>query len=188
MAYKVMGITDGKLLYVIDGTPNTIGTLDIPFGSGFTLGSEQETMTWEGDDDVDEEFYAQVISGTLTWDKWDATLLETVFDKTPVTSGIPEAEAERLYMGDDSDLAPVEVGFQIDLKAKDDSDGSEVNLRLTVFRAKLSPWTPPEVGNRAKWGGFQFQWKAIKTTVDLINEALPGVPTNGAAYAISELA
>jgi hypothetical protein len=198
MSYKFMGYGEGKLLYAIPAVPEvlepptpavpaSIGELAIPYGNGFTLTEAHETMTWEGDDALDEVFFAQVISGTLTWDKYESELLEKVFGKTAITAGIPAAEAERLYMGDDTELAPVEVGLQVDIKGKDDSTGVETWLRLTVFRCTMSPWTPPDLGNRAKWGGFQFQWKAIKTTRDLIAVALPSVPTNGASYAISIL-
>lgn len=176
--YKVAGIKDAKVLY-------SGGSSDIPFGNTITLNTEFDTITFEGDNDTDELYLNQKLSGTIGGDKWDETVLEKIYGKSSVT-GV-SGEAKSYYFGQDAELAPSQVGLQVDFEAIDDSDESSHTLRLTVFKVKARPFKPPDGGNASKWAAIVFTWKAEKTTTDIAGAALVGVPADGAFYRLGIL-
>ena len=176
--YKVTGIKDAAVL--------TSGVAsDIPFGNTLTIAQEFETITFEGDGDTAEVYYNQRLTGGIGGDKWDETVLEKLYGKSSVT-GV-SAESKSYYMGEDAELSPSQVGLRVDMAAIDDSDESAVTLRITVFRAKVRPFSPPAAGNSAKWAPIMFEWAAEKTSTDINGVALPGVPTGGAMFRIGIL-
>jgi len=176
--YKVTGIKDAAVLY-------SGGSTDIPFGNTITMGTEFDTITFEGDGDTEELYYNQRLAGTIGGDKWDETVLEKLYDKTSVT-GI-SGEAKSYYMGQDAELAPPQVGLQVDLNAINDSTEAAATLRVTIFRVKVSPFKPPDGSNAGKWAPIVFNWKAEKTSTDINGVALVGVPTDGAFYRLGIL-
>jgi hypothetical protein len=184
--YKVKGILDACILYSGSGV---IATTNIPFGNTFTLAPEYDTITYEGDGSTEEEYVNLRLTGTIGGDKLDTDVLARMTGKTAVTSGsgIDGVESSRFYMGAAEDLTPPQVGLRVDLSAVDDTLETAKTVRLTVFKAKIKPVTPPDGSNNEKWGPVMFEWSAERTSVDIIDAALPGVPTGGAMYAISIL-
>jgi hypothetical protein len=184
--YKVMGILDACILYSGSGV---IATTNIPYGNTLSLVPENDTITFEGDGETDEEYSNLRLTGTIAGDKFDTDVLSKLTGKTAVTSGsgIDGVESSRFYMGATEDLTPPTVGLRVDFNAKDDSTETAKTMRVTVFKAQIRPFTPPDGSNNEKWGPIAFEWSAKRTSVDIIDAALPGVPTGGAMYAISIL-
>lgn len=182
--YKVTGIKDAQLLYLLSGA---IEELDIPFGNAFSAEVEAEEIEFEGDNTKDTLYSNQTLKGTVGFDKWSEAVLEKLYNKTAVTSGLEADEAKRYYMGDDGELAPPNIGFKVTLAAVNDATEVAAELRLMVFIAKASPFKPPEAKNADKWAPVEVEWTAEKTSTDLAGAALPGVPTGGAMYSISIL-
>ena len=183
--YKIKGIKDVKLLYLDSG--DAIAEQDIPFGNAFSMELETEEMEFEGDGQTETVYSNQKLTGTCGFDKFSEDVLSNLFGKTAVTSGLDVGEAKRYYMGNDAEMALPNVGFKVDLYALDDSDGAEANIRVTIFKAQVSPFTPPEAQNAEKWAPYEVNWSAIKTAADLAGAALPSAPSGGALYAISIL-
>jgi len=184
MAYKVKGIKDVQI------TESDASTTDLPFGNTLTMEPEYTTIEFEGDGETDEEYMNQRLSGQIGGDKFDETVLEALYGKSAVTSGtgIDGVESKRYYMMEDAELTPNNVELQIDLYAVDDSDDSAAEIRITVFKAQIKPFSAPDGANAEKWAPILFDWEAQKTTTDIEDGALPEVPTGGAYYAISILA
>jgi len=176
--YKVTGIKDAAVL-------TSGATTDIPFGNTLTIAQEFETIAFEGDGDTEEVYYNQRLTGTIGGDKWAEAVLEKLYGKTSVT-GV-SGESKSYYMGEDAELTPAQVGLRVDLAAIDDATELAATLRLTVFRAKARPFSPPDAGNSAKWAPIMFEWAAEKTSTDINGVALVGVPTGGAMYRIGVL-
>jgi hypothetical protein len=182
--YRIGGLADAK---IIDSEGNET---DIPYINAFGLEPEYETLEYEGDGETVQDYYNLRLSGTLGFDKFSEDVLTELFGITAVTSGagIDGVESKRYYMGQAAELRPVQVGLQIDFAAFNDATDVAATVRITVFKARMQPYTPPEGENAAKFAPHTYSWNAEKTTTDIESAALPGVPTGGAFYAVSILA
>jgi hypothetical protein len=182
--YKVTGIKDATLQYLLSGA---IADVDIPFGNAFSLEVEAEEIEFEGDNTKESVFSNQSLKGTIGFDKWSEEVLERLYNKTALTSGLEADEVKRYYMGDDGELAPPNIGLKVTLAAINDTTELAAELRLRVFKAKCNPFKPAEAKNADKWAPTEVEWTAEKTATDLAGAALPSVPTGGALYSISVL-
>jgi len=181
--YRISGIKDAT---IVESTGDTV---DIPYGNVITVGPEFETITYEGDGVQQNDYYGLRVGGTIGGDKWSEDVLEALYSKTAATSGtgIDDVESTRYYMGDNAELAPTQVGLRVDFSAINDSTEAAATIRMTVFKTRVAPFVPPEGANAAKFAPLSFTWTAEKTSTDIEGNALPGVPTGGAFYAISVL-
>lgn len=178
MAYKIKGIAHAAILYSGAGV---VSETDIPFGNTFTLAPEFDTITFEGDGTQEEEYINQRLTGTIGGDKFDDAVMARITGKTAST-GV-SGESKTFYMGSADDLTPPQIGLKVDLSAVDDNEAA-ATIRLTVFKAKVRPFTPPDAGNNSKWAPVTFAWTAERTTTNIAGEALTDVPTAGAMYSI----
>ena len=182
-----MSIYKGKGIKNVTILLSTGASVDLPFGNTFTCEPEVDDITYEGDGQTETEYVNMRLGGEIGGDKFSEEVLEALYGKTAVTSGLPSGEAKRYYFGENADLAGTQVAFIVDMYAIEDSAETEETIRLNVFKAKVSPFTPPEGSNADKWAPITFTWTAEKTLTDIEGTALPGVPADGAFYSVGVL-
>jgi len=175
--YKGMGIQHAAILYSGAGV---VSEQDIPYGNTFTMAAEFDTITFEGDGTSANEYSNIRLTGTIGGDKISEEVMEKLTGKTAST-GV-SGEAKTYYMGAAADLTPPQVGLLVEMSAINDSTEAAAVIRMTVFNAKISPFTPPDVTNNAKWAPIVFNWSAERTSTDIAGVALPDVPTGGALW------
>lgn len=176
--YRVSGIKDAY--FTNSGGSDT----DIPFVNSMSMTPEFETITYEGDGQQKNDYYGYRLTGTVGFDKLDTAVLELLYGKSEVTSGLPADEASRYYFGDDTELTPVELALTIDYKALNDADDSDETIRVMMFKVRVQPFAPPEGANAAKWAPYTFSFETELTTTDIEAAALPSVPSGGAHFAV----
>lgn len=181
--YRILGITDAKILYNVTGT---VTKLDLHFVNTVEINPEEETIEFTGDDQKVVRYAVSGMNGTITQDTIDITDLGAAgaFGKTEQTgiSGV----ASRTYWGDETEAAGITRGLEFKAKAEKLSDGSTKDIVITVPRARIAAVRPPSLANKAK-AQLQLRFSAERTTTDIGGNALTGVPTNGAFWYFDEL-
>jgi len=96
---------------------------------------------------------------------------------------LPAQVTGRLYMGNTQEFAPAPVELVVTAATVNESvtPNRAEKMRLVVPKATISPYKAGNLANRAKQTQ-EFEWSAIKTTVDINNIALSGVPSDGCNY------
>lgn len=181
--YKIKGIKDMRVGYVSGGA---IVYEDVPFGSELALDADVADVNFEGDGQIEKEYYDAAFSGSFSADKFKTDVLQRVFGKTPVTVGLPSGVASRQYIGTEDELGTAYIEVGVTLDAIDDATGASAELRVTVFNAKAGPYIQQNMGTRTKMN-MQITWTGRRTSNDINGDPLPGVPTGGAVYAIDIL-
>lgn len=180
--YRILGITDGKILY---NNASSVAEVDLHMINNAELEPEEVTLEFEGDDVTIKRFAMSGLNGTITMDTLDITDLGATggFAKTEQTgiSGV----ASRTYWGDETEAAGILRGLKFRCKAEKVSTGATVDLDLIVPRARIMAMRPPSFSNKQK-GQVQLRFSAERATTDIAGGALTGVPTNGAFYYIDE--
>jgi hypothetical protein len=179
--YRISGIKDCKL------TTAAGADIDVPYANLSNLTPEFEEIVFEGDGEQVKDYYGYRLNGELAFDKWSEEIIEALYGKTAVEAALPSGEAKRYYMGSAEDLAPVQHQLTIDYNAIDDDTEAAATVRVIIFKARMAPYAPPSGATAAKFGPHTFTFTSEKTSTDIEDAALPGVPTGGAHYAISVL-
>lgn len=185
--YRVIGLLNAKLTKSSGGGTPTIVEVNIPVVNDITPNPGSGTITWEGDD---EKFSYQSLDSLkfdIKADALDWAILQ-LLHQTAVTTGLPSDEASRIYMGSNTD-GTTPVGLRAILRCLDHATNAEVKLRMEVFLGKIDQIgkSIDNLKNKGK-AGLMFTLEAKKTTVDLINVALPGtVPADGVFYSLAKM-
>ena len=179
--YRISGIKDAKL------TNSGGSEIDIPYANLTELTPESEGITFEGDGEQIVDYYGYRLNGQIAFDKWSEDVIEAMYGKAAVSSGLPSGEAKRYYMGSGDDLAPVQHQITIDYNAINDDTETAATIRVIVFKARMAPFKPPQGATAAKFGPHTFDFSSEKTATDIESNALPSVPSGGAHYSISVL-
>lgn len=180
--YRLLGITDAKILYNNSGS---VAEADLHFVNAVEMDPKEVTLEFEGDDQTIERFGLSGLSGTITMDTLDILNIAGTggFGKTEQTgiSGV----ASRVYWGDENEAAGILRGLKFRSKAEKISTGATVDLDIIVPRARIMALRPPSLNNKQK-GQVQLRFSAERATTDIAGGALTGVPTNGAFYYTDE--
>jgi len=180
--YRVLGITDGKILY---NNAGSVAETDLHFINNVEMDPKEVTLEFEGDDQTVERFSQSGLNGTITMDTVDILDLGGTggFAKTEQTgiSGV----ASRTYWGDETEAAGILRGLKFRCKAEKISTGATVDIDITVPRARLMALRPPSLGNKQK-ASLSLRFSAERATTDIAGGALTGVPTNGAFWYFDE--
>jgi len=177
--YRVLGISGGTI------TDSGGTETDIPYINQFAINPEVSEIEFEGDGASVTDAYGIKVDGTFGYDKWSEDVLEALFSKTSTDSGT--GESKRYYMGEAAELTPTQVQLEFDLSAINDATEAAATIRMTVFKARCKPYTPPDGANKAKWAAHSFSFSSEITSTDIEANALPEVCTGGAHWAISVL-
>jgi hypothetical protein len=96
---------------------------------------------------------------------------------------LPAAVAKRIYGGENAEFEPSPVEIVVTMAGVNESTvpATAADIRITIPRAKVSPFKPGDLGNRTKQG-FELEYTSEKTSVDLLGATLPGVPSGGVTY------
>lgn len=176
---KAGGLKDAKLLYL---SGMTVAEMDIPFGSEVSLKPGVDTIDFEGDDQTDRMYINQKLEVDVKGMKISTEVLAKLTNTSIVSSGLPSSAQERVYFGTSQEVSGLQLGLKADVSALDDSDGSSLTVRIWVFKGLTGPVTVAPASKKAL--DIAFQLSAQKTSTDLAGDALPGVPTGGALWAL----
>lgn len=177
-------LTDVKIL-IVEG--DAIVPVDLFYARTVAPDLQLSTLTFEGDDTSQEIDDVQYDRWTITCDKRDWDAIQQIFGKTKVLA--PSAdEAWGMWFGDDDEVAGVAAGLQYDVKAKDESvvPNEAFTERTTYPKGVLKMIRPTQAEWKAK-RTFQLNFTAAKTTTDLLDDPLSGVPSGGAYYRVGRV-
>jgi hypothetical protein len=94
--YRIASIKDTKVGYNVAGE---ITYVDVPFGNSFTMSTNVQNITYEGDNETEEIFMSADLSGRFTADKWSDDVIEAIFGKTGVEYAVDEVAAVTVTNG-----------------------------------------------------------------------------------------
>lgn len=180
--YQISGILHAAFLYDNAGT---VTEADIYYTNNVEFETDIATIQFEGDGSTRTDYSLNELRATIAADSLDMPAIETIFDKTAVTVGLPSGIARRTYMGEDAEGQSVICGLRVRATAKDVDTNASVVLRIEVPRGTLSAVTAPTLANKAK-STSSFQFASIKGTADIAGTALPGVPADGCHWFVDE--
>ncbi len=181
-AYSLL---DAKVLITSDGS--TITPVDLFYARQVQLDPQIQTLTFEGDDTSQQIDLLNRVEVTVTADKLDLDADQAIFGKTRVEDPAT-GEDWGMYYGDQSEIAGTTAGLQFDIGFKDESADPPVaaTLRYTFFKGVLKVKRPqPATFNEKHVSVLNFSFE--RTTVDIVGDALSGVPTGGAYYRLARL-
>jgi hypothetical protein len=178
----VWSLLDAEIGIVAEGA---ITWHDILYVRAVNADPQLTTITFEGDDtstDVDE---LNKVNLEVAADMWDYDLIQAIFGKSKVT-GIA-GEDWGMYFGDDQEAAGKRVALRYSLKARDQVGNTLYTLRyywLGGIVKMIRPQTAEWKAKHAQVLNFSFE----KSTKDINNVALAGVPSGGAYVRVARLA
>lgn len=79
MTYKVAGIKKAYMRYNDPADATAKLSVKIPYANGFSMNTNVNNITFEGDNDADTIFSNAELSGTFNFDKFDPALLTAAF-------------------------------------------------------------------------------------------------------------
>ena len=167
----------------------TLTRVPLYYARGAQPEEEIQTNRYEGDDTSQEQDEILAARVTVLCDKWDFDAVQTIFGKTRVTAGLAPEVAWAMYMQDDTEVAGAgPLGLEIYQKFKDES----VTPNDAAYIRRYYPYGIAKVmrTQNAEWKAkfpMQLNFTMQKTTVDAVEDALPGVPSGGAYYRIDRL-
>lgn len=167
----------------VDVTPSGGSLFNLPQANQFTMNQNIKTLEFAGDHTTRRIYRPDGLDGVLGASAMTTDLFAAA-GVTEVTAGVPSGVASRFYpeLGTYPDC-------QLDVYcfATDDADGSDTDVVIRVFLAKLQQYAPDNAGNLAVQG-TTLNWSGKKTLTDIDGADLPGVSTQKVIYAIDLLA
>lgn len=177
-------LTDVAILIVESAA---IVPVDLFYARTVAPDTQIQTLTFEGDDTSQEIDELQYDRWTITCDKRDWDAIQRIYGKTKIID--PDAdETWGMWFGDDAEVAGISAGLRFDVKAKDESQApaQAFTERTTYPKGVLKLIRQTQAEWKAK-RTFQLNFTAAKTTTDLLNVALSGVPSGGAYYRVGRV-
>lgn len=184
--FEIIGAEHAAIQKRVTGTPNTIVEYDVSLVNNIGFDVQQQDIAFEGDNVSKRKFFLNGIVVNLAGDAWDLRAVSNAFGKSEITTGLPVGVAGRTYFGDSAETAGVKVGFVSEVYGENTVDGTTELLRLVTPRNTLTIIRPPNFAYNTK-AGLSLTMTAEKTTTDIADIALPGVPTRGAFWYLDRL-
>lgn len=184
--FEIIGAEHAAIQRKVVGTPNTIVEYDVSLVNNIGFDVQQQDIAFEGDNISKRKFFLNGIVVNLAGDAWDLRAVSNAFGKNEVTAGLPAGVAGRTYFGDSVETAGVKVGFVSEVYGENTVDGTTELLRLVTPRNTLTIIRPPNFAYNTK-AGLSLTMTAEKTTTDIKDDALPGVPTRGAFWYLDRM-
>lgn len=171
----------------IAGSP-ALEEVDLLYANTIEFQADETTLTFEGDAQSRQVFITSGMTALIRPDCITVEAAETIFNKTPVTVGLPSGLARLTWYGDTTEAAGVTAGLIGEGYAIKEDGGVEevVEIRLWMPLGTLTLSGPPQLQTKQKAGQQTYRLAANRATTDVNGTALPGVPTGGAFYAIAE--
>lgn len=173
------------------GTVRALVESDLLYANKIDLKGKEVTYTWNGDGQ-EREIYGMVgMTAEIPVDCVPIAALQTIFNKSVVSSGLPTGLASLTWFGEAAETGGVSAGLWANAYAarRDTTTGVEstvvIRIWLPLGTLTLSAATGLESGKKA--GLTVLKLGAVRATADVTGAALPSVPTGGAFYAIAEL-
>lgn len=190
ISYEIYGFQQAWLK-VSDGA-GTPAIVEVPIHKPNKVGFEadQETITFDGGNTLDKIFLMTGLNLTFDADCLPIGALAGLFNSPLVTTGLT-GYSRRFYGGNSAANTGITAGFRGRAAATKFVDGAQVGtvvVDVEVFAGTLTQTSGPTLASKGKSDPTQFRLAATQTTKDVIGGALPGVPTGGSFYSISEVA
>lgn len=181
--FKIAATPGGTAITVGTGSPNVIHmkVIDILYANEMKVELEEAEKEWKGDG---QSRKSKTITGHTVTLSPDALTIEAqvaLFNKTPVTSNLPDGNASWTYFGGETEQAGRACGLYGRCYAIKVENGIESNVigrfwypRGTIYMGGMPGLTTGEVAEKQ-----EYTFAAVKTTQNVIGGALPGVSANG---------
>ena len=186
MAYYGYNFTDAKLQYDVGGT---LTETDLLYANKATIKGDDEDIVFEGDGQKRHLYITSGMTVELSPDAMNVAAAGVLFNKTNVTASIPNSGTNLNWFGDTVESAGTSAGLRFVGSAIKSVAGveSNVTIHLWIPLGTLTLGAPGDVESLKKWGQQVWRLSAVRTTVDVGGNALPGVPSGGAFYAVYEV-
>ncbi len=138
-------------------------------------------LEYSGDGMKLQKMYGYQLDGTIEADATDDTLDSILFVTPVVTPVGGDLFAKRYVKGTRAELQTNYVGVWITMDGEDADTGAVLAVRYNILKAQFNPETPPALATEAV-AGRMLSFNARKTTVDILGNAVTGVPSDGAFW------
>lgn len=184
--YFGYNFNDAKLQYDVAGT---LTEVDLLYANTLSINTEEQNIEFEGDGEKRTMYVTTGMTVEITPDAINVAAAGVLFGKTEVTASIPNSGTSLTWFGDSDESAGASAGLRATMSAVKSVGGVEsvVTLMLWVPLGTLTLAPIGDVKTAEKLGGQIWRLGAIRTTVDVAGDALPGVPAGGAFYALYEV-
>jgi hypothetical protein len=170
------------------GTGNVFvrSTVRLNMANAFNINANINNLTFQGDGTQELVPVSNGITGTMAASKWTTDILDKALAAAKLTTVQTPPDETSRWLPEIGSYPYVEG--MVKLKGINDSgDGSDVSLKITIFKMKVQkPWVPANAGNNAVQG-MDLAWTSIQTQTDLLGGPIPN-SVDGVHYAIGVLA
>jgi hypothetical protein len=173
--------------HLTGATVKLLRPVRVPKTADWTPNLDMQDIAIPGDGTVEHIFRLQGLTGTLTFNRWDETVLSIAMGVTPVTTGVGlHSDIASLFHPQIGSYAVTEEW--IELIALDGSNNdAEITERIIMWNCKFQkPFVPGAAGNNSLQG-TPLNWSANPVTTDLFGRAIPGA-TEAIHYSIGKVA
>lgn len=183
--YFGFNFVDAKIQYDVAGTRTEV---DILYANTMGIETEEQNIEFEGDGQKRVLYVTTGMTVTLTPDAINVAAAGVLFGKTEVTASIPDSGTSLTWFGEVAESTGASAGLKAQMSAIKNVGGVEstVDLYLWIPLGTLTLAPVGDVTTAAKIGPQEWRLSAVRTSVDVSGDALPGVPTGGAFYALYE--
>ena len=184
--YYGYNFTDAAIGYNVS---SVLTWVDLLYANKLSIKTEEQNIEFEGDGQKRTLYVTQGLSAEFTPDALNVAAAGAIFNKTVVTTSVPDSGSNLVWFGEDTETKGASVGFKATMSAIKNVAGTEsiVTLKLYIPLGTLTLGAPGDVETAKKLGAQVWRLSAVKTTVDAVGAALPSVPTGGAFYALYEV-
>jgi len=170
------------------GTYKSIVEVDLLFLNKATPSADSKEFTYEGDGLTRKRKKTTGYQVVLAADCLTQDARETIYAKTPITTGLPAAYTRAIYEGDTTETNGVSCGIWIEGTATKVDATTGIESQVTTRRwwpvGTLSYDGPPEQQTADKFGLDQYTFTASKTSVDICGGALPATIPSGGVFQV----
>ena len=169
------------------GTPTIVKTR-LHKANKITPNTENKTYQWEGDATVEKLESLFGISYNLDLASIPVSAHADLFNKDPITAGLPAGLTSAYGLGGGDDAAGLSCGMVFEGLALKDVDGvrSRVDFALYLPVGTLTLRALPGMTTGNVFDAFGYTFTATKTTVNIIGAALTGIDPDGEFLIVAE--
>lgn len=156
------------------------------FTNNIKFDTEIDEIEFKGDGLKDVSYQLSAITGEVASAHYDLKALTTVAGITPVTTGLPANETERIYFGGVADSSGLVCGLAAWARVVNMATNTPGFAKFVFPVVNLSPFTPPELKS-GEGGESTYKFSTTRTTKDIAGTALVDVPAGGAMWYVAML-
>ena len=178
--YRILGVYEAGFMYDNAGTATE---RPLKFINKVDFANEVNEINFEGDQQQERVYIFNGLTASVECDYFDLATIANTFNKTEET-GIATIES-RTYFGETAETTGIGVGFYAKCSVYDSVAGTTETIRIYIFRGTVTAVEAPSLAYNAK-AQLKLKVTATKATTDIAGDALVGVPSGGAFWAIDK--